>query len=79
MPLDSEATSYDSLVVNAALAVTCLVPRVDPGNPDGSCLVLKIEGSPLAGGTAMPPPPADPLLQEQIDAIRQWILDGAVP
>ena len=77
--LDSEAASYDSLVVNAYLTFTCEeFPRVEPGDPDGSCLVMKIEGmSPT--GTAMPPPPFPMLEQDQIDAIREWILDGALP
>ena len=78
MPLDSEAASYDSLVT-AGFSVTCAVPRVDPGNPDGSCLVLKLEGSILAIGKPMPPPPSPPLQQDQLDAIRGWILDGALP
>jgi mono/diheme cytochrome c family protein len=78
MPLDSEAASYDSLV-NAGFSFTCAFPRVDAGNPDGSCLVVKIEGAVDASGTAMPPPPAPPLSQEQIDAIRAWIEQGALP
>jgi cysteine-rich repeat protein len=78
MPLHNEAASYDSLV-NAGFSFTCTVPRVDPGNPDGSCLVLKIEGSGLVSGNRMPPPPLAPLSQEEIDAIRQWITDGALP
>ena len=78
MPLNTEAASYDSLV-NAGFSFTCAVPRVDPGNPDGSCLVLKIEGSVLVSGTSMPPPPVPPLSQGQIDAIRDWIEQGALP
>ena len=77
MPLNNEDASYDSLV-NAGFSFTCAVPRVDPGNPDGSCLVLKIEGSVLASGNNMPPPPLPSLSQEEIDAIRGWILDGAL-
>jgi hypothetical protein len=78
MPLNTEAASYDSLV-NAGFSFTCAVPRVVPGDPDGSCLVLKIEGSVLASGNPMPPPPAPSLGQEEIDAIREWILQGAAP
>jgi len=51
--------------------------RVDPGNPDNSCLVLKLEGSTQAGGEPMPPRPAPRLTTEQIGAIREWILSGA--
>jgi len=78
MPLHNEQASYDSLVL-VGFSFMCAGPRVDPGNPDNSCLVLKIEGSVLASGSAMPPPPLPPLAQEQIDAIREWILQGALP
>jgi len=78
MPLHNETASYDSLV-NAGYSFTCAVPRVDPGNPDGSCIVYKIEGLDLASGNRMPPPPAPTLSQEEIEAIRQWIADGALP
>jgi len=78
MPLNNQAASYDSLV-NAGYSFTCAVPRVDPGNPDGSCLVFKVEGSSLSSGDPMPPPPSPALSQEEIDAIRQWIADGALP
>jgi mono/diheme cytochrome c family protein len=74
MPLDTEDASYDSLV-NAGFSFTCAVPRVDPGNPDGSCLVMKIEWSGLYSGNPMPPTVQLP--QEEIDAIREWILQGA--
>jgi cysteine-rich repeat protein len=76
MPLHNEDASYDSLLL-FPFSFTCAVRRVDPGNPDGSCLVLKIEGSTQASGAPMPPPPAAPLSQEEIDTIREWILQGA--
>jgi cysteine-rich repeat protein len=76
MPLHTEDASYDSLV-SAGFSFTCAVPRVDPGNPDGSCIVLKIEGSPLTSGNPMPPPPLASLGQDEIDAIREWIELGA--
>lgn len=47
-------------------------PVVVPFEPDSSILVQRIEGilprMPLVG---------DPLTQEQIDLIRQWIVEGA--
>jgi len=50
--------------------------RVDPGNPDASYLILKLEGSPLIVGERMPL--GGPYLsQAEIDVLRQWILDGA--
>ena len=75
MRLDSEDESYASLIlVNSYL---CSVLRVDPGNPNGSCLVLKIEGSPQAFGDVMPPYPRSRLTSDQIMPIRKWILRGA--
>ena len=50
--------------------------RVDPGNPDLSYMVLKIEGAPGIEGGQMPLGET-PLPQATIDAIRQWIANGA--
>jgi hypothetical protein len=78
MPLRDEAESYTNLV--GAFSFYCVVPRVDPGNPDNSCLVFAIEGANgWYGNNARMPPPPSALTQEQIDAIRQWITDGALP
>lgn len=50
--------------------------RVDPGNPDGSYLIRKLEGT-AAEGELMPlGGPALP--QTTIDFVRQWIADGAL-
>jgi hypothetical protein len=62
-------------VVNVASQGMPSMDRVEPGDPDNSFLVRRIEGTvapqmPL-GGT--------PLSQAQIDDIRQWIDDGANP
>lgn len=51
--------------------------RVDPGNPDGSYLVQKLEGSAAVGGRMPLDGPALP--QSTIAVVRQWILDGALP
>ncbi len=53
-----------------------MILRVAPGAPDDSYLVQKIEGT-AAQGQQMPPGGAAPLSQAEIDAIRQWITDGA--
>jgi cysteine-rich repeat protein len=74
MPLDTYWDSYDNLV--GVPAYTCAEPRVHPGDPDGSCIVLKIKG--LAAGDVMPPSPIQRLTQEQTDAIREWIRRGAL-
>jgi hypothetical protein len=48
-------------------------PVVDPGNPDGSLLIHRLEG------TITPQMPEDtpPLSPNEIGVIRQWILEGA--
>ena len=82
MHLDTEGNSYDYLVgVNAPpSSFYCRpFPRVSPGDPDNSCIVMKLEDAPGILNNPMPPPPLPPLDQEQIDAIRQWIADGANP
>lgn len=49
--------------------------RVDPGNPDDSYLIHKLEGTQDVGSRM--PLGSSSLSQEQIDVIRQWIADGA--
>jgi len=51
--------------------------RVEPGNPDASYLIDKLEGNQAAGTSQMPfgGPPLD---QATIDMIRQWITEGAL-
>lgn len=68
--------SFDNLVDVPSEQVDTLL-RVDPGNPDDSYLVQKLEGT-AAVGVQMPfgGPPLD---QALIDDIRQWIADGADP
>lgn len=50
--------------------------RVEPGAPDDSYLVHKIEGRSSIVGQQMPLG-REPLSQEEINAIRTWIEDGA--
>ena len=50
--------------------------RVKPGDPDGSYLILKVEGTSGIVGARMPF--GGPYLpQSTIDVIRQWITNGA--
>ena len=75
MPLDSADASYANLVGIDSFCPPGL--RVAPGDPDASHLVEKIEGQQGFCGDRMPPPPRSMLAAEQIEAIRQWIADGA--
>lgn len=70
-----EGVSYAALVNTPSSEVPALL-RVQPGNPDNSYLVHKIEGR-AAVGQRMPLG-APPLSQDSINLIRQWIADGAV-
>lgn len=58
--------------------------RVEPGSPDRSLLVQKLRASangnlPSSEFGAPMPRPVLPLSNEQVDLIRQWILEGARP
>ena len=73
--LDSEENSF-ALLVNVQSNQDANYNRVEPGDPDNSYLIQKLEGSALVN-TRMPlNQPALP--DEVIAAIRQWISDGAL-
>jgi len=65
-----------AMLVNVPSSEVPSILRVDPGNPDDSYLVQKIEGTASVGEQM---PLGGPVLpDEQIAAIRQWITDGAL-
>lgn len=68
--------SYDATVNVPSLERPKLL-LVEPGNPDDSYLVRKIEGGPDIAGDMMPSnmPPLSP---DEMDAIRQWITECAL-
>jgi hypothetical protein len=72
--LDS-ANSYGLLVDVESSQVEDLL-RVDPGNPDDSYLIHKLQGT-AAVGERMPLG-GPPLAPAAIETIRQWILNGAI-
>jgi len=73
--LDSVDNSFQNLVEVASTEAPSLL-RVNPGNPDNSYLVHKIEGRSTIVGAQMPlNQPA--LSGSQIAAIRTWIQNGA--
>lgn len=77
--LDLSAGASYSQLVNVPSVDAAGVFRVDPGKPDDSFLVIKVQGPPPPGeGSQMPL--AGPLLNtDQIQLIRNWILEGANP
>ncbi|MCA9772222.1 MAG: hypothetical protein KC466_07415, partial [Myxococcales bacterium] len=70
-----EAVSYEQLVGVRSVQIPQLF-RVDPGDPDASYLVQKVEGAAGILGGRMPLERAA-LSAQQIAVIRQWIADGA--
>jgi len=73
--LDSEDNSYAFLVERPADEVPSLF-RVDPGNPEQSYIIHKLEGRSGIVGSRMPL--GGPYLsQAQIDQVRDWIANGA--
>jgi hypothetical protein len=78
--LSDPQTSYDNLVgVPSVEAPQSL--RVRAGDPDGSYVIHKLEGTQVAGNR-MPNgcPTTQPCLNtDTIAVIRQWIADGAAP
>lgn len=62
--------------VDAAAAAGML--RVDPGHPENSFLISKLEGPPLGQGSRMPLT-GDPLTADQVQLIADWIAAGAQP
>jgi len=70
------ANSY-ALLVNTASSEVPALMRVNPGNPNQSYMLQKIEGTAAVGGR-MPLGQA-PLPQDRIDLVRAWIAGGAQP
>ena len=71
--------SYDELVgVNAVQLPS--MPLVDPGNPDNSYLMYKLTDTYQdVGGTGDEMPPGLTLAGNDLDPIRLWISQGALP
>jgi hypothetical protein len=51
--------------------------RVQPGDPEKSLMYLKLINPPC--GSRMPPAAFGQATEEQVNLVRQWILDGAAP
>jgi len=73
----ADGASYSQLV-SVPSTINASLLRVDPGHPENSFLVTKITGPPPSEGSLMPLTGA-PISSEQIQLIRNWILQGAQP
>jgi Bacterial Ig-like domain len=74
--LQLDAAHSFNLLVGVPSAEDGSLDRVKPGDPDHSYMVLKIEGAAGIVGGQMPLGET-PLPQATINAVRQWIMDGA--
>lgn len=74
--LQLDAAHAYNLLVGVPSAEEPSLLRVNPGNPNASYLLLKIEGAAGTDGSQMPLGET-PLQQPTIDAIRQWVANGA--
>jgi len=74
--LQLDAAHSYNLLVGVPSAEEPQLLRVKPGDPNGSYMVQKIEGASGIFGGQMPLGET-PLPQATIDAIRQWITNGA--
>jgi Big-like domain-containing protein len=75
--LQLDAAHSYNLLVGVPSVEQPMLDRVKPNDPDNSYMVLKIEGAPGIDGGQMPLGET-PLPQSTIDAIRQWITNGAL-
>lgn len=84
--LDLETDPYAALVNVAAEGDLSANPpstpvdriRVIPGDPDNSFLVIKLEGNQESNEGVRMPNRGVHLRKYEIDAIREWILEGAL-
>jgi len=71
------AGNLDQTTIAGMLAGGWSGPAIVPGKPDESLLIKRVRGDDPAEDL-MPPPPNPKLTDEQIEALEQWIRDGAV-
>lgn len=74
--LDLSAGNARESLVNVPSQERPELLRVEPGAPDRSYLIHKVEGRPSIVGEQMPFG-QPPLSQEKINALRTWIEEGA--
>jgi hypothetical protein len=75
--LQLDAAHSYNLLVGVPSAEEPSLDRVKPGDPDHSYMILKIEGAAGIVGAQMPFGET-PLPQATIDAMRQWVMNGAL-
>jgi|GEM_PF-396921 len=74
--------SYDNIISKPAVGDPEGRPFIEPGNPAGSYLFLKLTNDPSIAGDPMPLDPLTgvrTLTDAELDAIETWISEGASP
>jgi hypothetical protein len=74
LDLTSISASFVGLV-NVPASQNGALDRVEPGDPDNSYLIRKLEGTAAVGNRM--PLFGTPLDQDAIDAVREWVAGGA--
>jgi hypothetical protein len=77
--LNLTAGSAYGQLVNVPSTVNSALLRVDPGDPDKSFLITKVEGPPPLGEGSQMPLTGSALSADEVQLIRNWILQGAKP
>jgi hypothetical protein len=72
----SQLVNVPPLIAQAAQAGQF---RVDPNHPENSFLLVKLSGVPPLGEGSPMPLIGEPLTADEINMIRDWILEGALP
>jgi len=75
--LQLDAAHSYALLVGVPSAEQSSLLRVQPGDPDSSYMIRKIQGGPGISGGQMPLG-GPPLPQSTIDIMRQWVTEGAL-
>jgi len=73
----SAGMAYSNIVGVRSMEVPALF-RVEPGDPNHSYIVMKVQGSSGIVGVQMPADGPPYLSQAEMDVLRRWILDGAL-
>ena len=73
--LNLEAANSYMNIVGVASSQQSGLQLINPGNPNDSYLIQKMEGTAASGGVM---PPSGSIEQASIDTIRQWVSDGAI-
>jgi mono/diheme cytochrome c family protein len=81
-PIEGQNLEPDSAyfnLVNVRSSEAPRLPRIDPGNPDGSYLIHKVSGTQdQVGGKGDRMPLGGQLTDDEIRTLREWVAQGAL-